>query len=223
MMVVRKTGGRYLGNRGSSGEKTMISMGSDERYAGESQFWQTLAALLKERGGQELPPLFEALARRSAELGLPVTFGGARTEGWAFVCRMFRVYQERMALAGRKGYRAMTAGAKRSVNGRFAEGAFKRIAANITYPSSPGRAMEDSVADTFLANGLVVTEGYEGPAMDGAILSTSLADSVMVDLCRKVVTPPAGIWEEAQRSYPSRRHGLVTRNALDLYFWIFAR
>lgn len=221
--MLQQKGGQSRVAKGDEGERTVMSAGCDGRYAGESQFWETVASLLKERSAQELQPLFDALARRSSELGLPMTFGGARAEGWAFVCRMFCVYHERMASVGRKGYKAMTAGTKRVVNARFAAGAFKRIAANITYPSSPGRAIEDSVADTFLANGLVVTEGYEGPSMDGVILSTSLADSVMMDLCRRVITPPPCVWEDAERTYPSRRPGLAFRYVLDLYFWIFAR
>lgn len=221
--MLQQKGGQSRAAEGDEGEKTMMSEGYDGRFAGESQFWETVASLLKESSEEELPPLFDALTRRSAELGLPMTFGGARAEGWAFVCRMFSIYQERMASAGRRGYKAMTAGTKRAANARFAAGAFKRIAANITYPSSPGRAIKDSVADTFLANGLVVTEGYEGPSMDGTILSASLADDVMMNLCRRVVTPPPGVWEDAERSYPSRRPGLVARYALDLYFWIFDR
>lgn len=221
--MFHRTGGQFPVARADEDEKTVMSERSDGRYAGESQFWETVASLIRESGDEEFPPLFDALTRRSAELGLPMTFGGARTDGWAFVCRMFHVYQERMASVGRRGYTAMTAGTRRAVNARFAAGAFKRIAANITYPSSPGRAIKDSVADTFLANGLVVTEGYEGPSMDGTILSVSLADDVMMDLCRRAVTPPPGVWADAERSYPSRRPGLAARYVLDLYFWIFDR
>ncbi|MDD5475272.1 MAG: hypothetical protein PHU03_02020 [Syntrophales bacterium] len=192
-----------------------------KRYAAESQFWETAGSLLKKGNEEELPFLFDSLSERALTLNLPITFSGVRSDAWALICRIFVLYQDRMSFLGRKEYRAMISGTKRIINANFASTAFKRIAANITYPSSPGRTMRESVADTFLANGLTVTEGYKGPAMDDVILSESLADREMMDICNRVVTPPPGLWEEAEHTYPSFRPGPMARQFLKIYFWIF--
>ncbi len=191
------------------------------RYAGESPFWETLGIRLRASNERELPSLFDALDNRASMLELPLTFGGPKSEAWALVCRIFKLYNNRMPRLGRREYLAMTSGSKRVIQPRFTAAAFKRIAANIAYPSSPGRTVPDSLADTFLVNGLVLTEGYQGPSMDDGIVAAMLGDDEMMDLARKVVTPPEGIWEEARLSYGSNRPGFLTRAVLKFYYWIF--
>lgn len=193
------------------------------RYAGENGFWEELGRRLKERNRVRTPDLFSALDSRAAGLGLPVTFGGPRTEAWALVCGMFMFLHDRTPPLGRKAHRSMAAGCSRVMNGRSAAAAFGRIAANIASPSSPGRSIPDSIVDTFLANGLVTTGGYEGPSMDGAILTAFLKDGETINLARAVVTPPDDVWDEARRSYESRRPGFAARKLLDLFYWIFTR
>lgn len=154
MIFVRKRKGALPEQRnGVSGETTMTWGGdNDERHAWESQFRHTVSLLL----GQELPTLFEALDGRSKDLNLPVTFGGARTEEWAFVCRMFRVYLEHMTLMGRKGYRAMTAGTRRSVNTRFADGL-------VVTEDYHGHSMDDTILAMSLADNWMRTSAAGKP------------------------------------------------------------
>ncbi len=193
------------------------------RYAGENGFWEELGRRLKERNTVRCPDLFSALVSRAAGLGLPVTFGGPRSEAWALICGLFMLCHDRTPPLGRNAYRSMMAGCNRVMNGRSSAAAFGRIAANIASPSSPGRSIPDSVVDTFLANGLVTTGGYEGPSMDGDILTAFLEDDETMNLARAVVTPPDDVWDEALRSYESRRPGFAARKLLDLFYWIFTR
>lgn len=171
-----------------------------------------------------MPPLFEALSAKSLEQDLPIDFGGVKSLSWALICQIFLLYQDRMPAFGRKEYLAMIAGSKRVFRpSHFARIAVRRIVANISYPSSPGRTMKESVADTFLANGLTVTEGYEGSSMDDLILSRSLADTGIMALCDRVVTPPSELWSEVAAHYGKRRKGIIQRKWEDLYFWILNR
>ena len=206
----------------NSSEKPDLSP-SSLQYAGEGLFWKTIGSVLLERHERELPPLFESLSLRALALDIPVTFGGSKTEAWALVCRMFMLYHERMPVLGRRGYRAMIAGARQVSSAHFANAVLKRLAANIAYPSSPGRSIFDSLVDTFLVNGLAVTEKYLGSSMDGMIIETSLADRDMMDLGRRIATPPEGVWEEARLSYASRRPGFFTRGFLDIVSRLSAR
>jgi len=193
-------------------------------YAKDSQFWELVARAVTHRGESALPPLFEALSAKSLEQDIPVTFGGVKSLSWARICQIFLLYQDRMPAFGRKEYLAMIAGSKRVFRpSHFARIAVRRIVANISYPSSPGRTMKESVADTFLANGLTVTEGYEGSSMDGLILSRALADIGIMALCDRVVTPPSDLWSEVAAAYGKRRKGIIQRKWEDLWFWIFNR
>ena len=195
--------------------------GPSLRYAGEGPFWETIGIRMRAGNERELPALFDALNHRASVLELPLTFGGPKSEAWALVCRIFQLYSNRMPRLGRQEYLAMTSGTKRVIQARFVAAAFKRIAANIAYPSSPGRTVLNSLADTFLVNGLVVTEGYHGPSMDDSLVASMLSDDEMMDLARKVVTPPESIWEEARLSYGSNRPGFLARTVLKFYYWIF--
>ncbi len=171
-----------------------------------------------------MPPLFEALSAKSLEQDLPIGFGGVKSLSWALICQIFLLYQVRMPAFGRKEYLAMIAGSKRVFRpSHFARIAVRRIVANISYPSSPGRTMKESVADTFLANGLTVTEGYEGSSMDDLILSRLLADTGIMALCDRVVTPPSELWGEVAAHYEKRRKGIIQRKWEDFCFWIVNR
>ena len=83
--------------------------------------------------------------------------------------------------------------------------------------------MKESVADTFLANGMTVTERYEGSSMDDVILSKSLADSEIMGLCDRIITPSPDLWDETAATYEKNRKGFIKRKCEDLYFWIFDR
>ncbi len=203
--------------------KTVDTSGVSLRYTLDSQFWEALAGELKKRNEEQLPALFESLSLCARALELPVAFGGTKSEGWALVCRMFMFYNDRMPPLGRREFLAMKAGTGRVVNSRFATACIKRIIANIAYPSSPDRSILDSLADTFLVNGLKPTEGYTGKSMDETIITKSLSDEEMMDLARIVVNPPADLWEEVRVSYGPRRPGFITRKYLDFRSWVLGR
>jgi hypothetical protein len=93
----------------------------------------------------------------------------------------------------------------------FPKAAFGRILANIAAPASPGRAVSWTVADTFMANGISVTEGYGGPETDGSILSACLADGPFMNLCLQAVTPPETFWGQVCSFYERNRPGWYYR------------
>lgn len=193
-------------------------------YSKDTQFWELLALRAKDGAEVRLVPLFDALTLQAARLELPVTFGGLKSISWALICQLFALYQEELPTAKRTVYLRMIAGYKRGFQpSRFAPVAIRRIVANISYPSSPGRTVRESIADTFLANGLSVTDQYDDTSLDEVILSRSFADPTMMKLCDRVVTPPAGVWDQAVVAYGQQRPGFLRRFSSDIHHWIFDR
>lgn len=192
-------------------------------FSDESGFWETLAGMLKQAGSRDLPPLFQSLSRRSAQLNLPVGFGGAKSEGWALVCRLLLAYHNHTPPLGRREFLALKAGTKRAVNARFTSAAFRRAAANIAWPSTPGRSIADSLADTFLVNGLSTIGGYGGRGDDSDIITALLGDDEAMNLARVITEPPEGMWQEAGTHYRSNRPGFVKRTVQDLHSLMFSR
>lgn len=193
------------------------------RYIHDSSFWQLIAKELRRRAENDLIPLFDSLNREMTRLGLPVIFGGQRSTLWAVMCQLFVLYDAKAFSLNRAGYLKMMLGFKRTLitQGRFPQIAFRRIVANISYPSSPGRTTRESVTDTFLANGLSPTGGYTDPSMDARILSTCFSDPAVMSLCDQATAPPAGLWEEVTASYPAHRPDFFQRIYGDILTWIF--
>jgi hypothetical protein len=196
----------------------------NKSYAKDTQFWEMLSWEVGKRGTQTLGSDFEALNLKVSERNLPVIFGGLKSYSWAAVCQIFLIYQDHMNELGRNEYLSMLAGAKRVFRtASFVRLAIRRIVANVATPSTAGRTMRQSVADTFFANGLTVTEDYKGPSMDAHILSQALDDTQIMHLCDLIVSPPLGIWEAVTGQYAKNRPSLLYRKSKDLYSWIFDR
>ncbi|MBN2255837.1 MAG: hypothetical protein JW736_09020 [Deltaproteobacteria bacterium] len=196
---------------------------SSSPYLNDAPFWYLLARRMYGHSEEELQPLFDSLNRRSKALGLPIVFSGVKALSWAVVCRVFVFYDQRASAMGRTGYLRMVNGSKQAFShGRFAPVAFKRLVANIAYPSSPDRTVTESIADTFLANGLTVTEEYNDSSWDDIILSRSLSDAEMMELCDRIIRPPAGLWEDVVANYGRHRPGFFSRVFFNLKSWILS-
>lgn len=193
------------------------------RYIDDSSFWYLIAKEVRRRAESDLTPLLDSLNREMTRLELPVTFGGQRSTLWAVMCQLFVLYDSQARSLNRVGYLKMMLGFKRALTtqSHFPQVAFRRIVANISYPSAPGRTIRQSIADTFLANGLSPAEGYTDSSMDAHILSTGFSDPAVMSLCDQAITPPAGVWEGTAASYPANRPDLLQRVYDDLITWIF--
>lgn len=190
------------------------------KYISDAPFWYLLARRVMEIAQTNLPSLFQLLSTRAAELKLPITYGGTKSLSWAVICQLFVLYDANASAMGRKNFIRMTAGFKRAFEPRhFPRVAIKRIVANITYPFSPDRTMKESVADTFLANGLTVTEKYDDTSWDDIILSRSITDQEMMSLCDQIVTPPSEIWESTVLYYTDHRPGFLDRLSMNARNW----
>ncbi len=192
-------------------------------YIHDSSFWQLIAKEIRRRAENDLIPLFDSLNREMTRLDLPVTFGGQRSTLWAVMCQLFVLYDTEAPSLHRAGYLKMILGFKRALitKGRFPQIAFRRIVANISYPSAPGRTPRESITDTFLANGLTPTGGYTDSSMDALILSTCFSDPAVMSLCDQATAPPTGLWESTTAYYPAHRPDFFQRIYGDLITWIF--
>lgn len=192
-------------------------------YLNDAPFWYLLAQRLFRSAEGELTPLFDSLNRRSIDLGLPIVFSGIKALSWAVICRLFVLYNRQASAMKRKGYLRMVGGAKQAFeHRRFPQVAFKRLVANIAYPSSPDRTVQESIADTFLANGLTVTDEYTDSSWDDIILSRLLSDTDMMSLCDRIITPPAGLWEDTVDYYESHRPGFYYRLSFNVKSWLIS-
>jgi len=190
------------------------------KYISDAPFWYLLAKRVMKMAQSNLPFLFESLSKRAAELELPITYGGTKSLSWAVICHLFVLYDTNAPTMGRKGFLRMKAGFKMAFQPRrFPQIAIKRIVANITYPFSPDRTIRESVADTFLANGLTVTEVYDDTSWDDIILSRSMVDPEMMSLCQRIVTPPSDIWESTIQYYTHHRPGFFYRLSMNTRNW----
>lgn len=181
-------------------------------YVQDAPFWYLLAGEALRRGETELEPLFQKLSVRVGELGLPVRYGSRKSLYWAVSGRLFLLYERHAPGLGRKGFRHMIRGFQCAfIPGLFPRAAIGRTLANIASPSSPGRAVVWTVADTFMANGLSVTEEYGGEEADASILSVCLADGPVMALCLQVVTPPETLWGQVCSFYEKNRPGWYYR------------
>ncbi|TFG92824.1 MAG: hypothetical protein E4H15_02820 [Syntrophobacterales bacterium] len=192
-------------------------------YTHDSSLWHLIAKEIGQRAENDLIPLFDSLNRQMTRLDLPVTFGGRRSTAWAVMCQLFVLYDSKAPALNRAGYLKMTIGFKRAfiTQGRFPQLAFRRIVANISYPSAPGRTTRESIADTFLANGLSPTDGYTNSSMDARILSTCFSDPDVMSLCDQATAPPAGLWESTTAYYSAHRPDFFQRIYGDLTTLIF--
>ena len=193
------------------------------KYASESPFWYFLAHRAIDAAHQTLPPILDGLNERARELELPIVYKVPHTLAWAVACQLFLITQPRSDSLGRMGFGVMLTGFDRVLAPKgFAEVAFKRILANIESPSFPGRSRDDSIADTFLSNGLkLVDEVAVDPSLDHVILATLLSDETMLSLGRDACRPPSELWDNTVAEYTRRRPGALRRMFTDPNKWLF--
>jgi len=181
-------------------------------YLQDAPFWYLIAGESLRRGNPELEPLFQRLTDRAGALGLPVAYGGRKSLYWAVSGRLYLLYESHAPDLKRSGFRHMIRGFQCAFSPTlFPKAAVGRILANIASPSSPGRSIAETVADTFMANGLSVTEAYEGAESDGWILKTCLDDEGIMALSREAVTPTEGLWDRVTAFYEKNRPGWYYR------------
>ncbi len=178
----------------------------------DAPFWYLLAGEVLRRGEGELAPLFQRLTDRAGERGLPIVYQGRKSLYWAVAGRLYLFYESRVPDLDRSGFRHMIRGLQCAFTPPvFAQAAIGRILANIASPSSPNRSVAETVADTFMANGMSVTDSYDGAESDGWILEACLGDERIMALSLQAVTPPEGLWDRVAAFYAENRPGLYYR------------
>ncbi|HPQ60513.1 MAG TPA: hypothetical protein PLR43_03225 [Syntrophales bacterium] len=181
-------------------------------YVQDAPFWYLLAGEVLRRGEGALAPLFQKLTDRAGELGLPIVYQGRKSLYWAVAGRLYLYYEFRVPDLDRPGFRHMIRGLQCAFTPPvFAQAAIGRILANIASPSSPNRSVAETVADTFMANGMSVTEDYGGTESDGWILKACLGDETIMALSTQAVTPPEGLWDQVAAFYGENRPGWYYR------------
>jgi len=104
----------------------------------------------------------------------------------------------------------------------FAKEVLSRLLGNFQSPAFPGRTREETIVDTFLTNGMKLTdEDAVDPREDAMILQSCLTDEVMLDLGGKAVRPPEELWETTSAEYLRRRPGFLRRQFADPNSWLF--
>ena len=192
-------------------------------YASESPFWYFLAHRAVDAAHQTLPPILDGLNQRARELELFIVYKVPHALAWAVACQLFIITQPRSDSLGRWDFGMMLAGFDRVLAPKgFAKISFERILGNIKSPSFPDRSRDDSIVDTFLANGLkLVDEESIDPSMDHAILATCLSDETMLSLGRDVCCPPSDLWDGTVAEYARRRPSTFRRMFTDPNKWLF--
>lgn len=170
-----------------------------------------------------LPPVLDGLNERAAQLALPLVYREPHAVAWAVVCQLFFITQTKAGGLGRIGFSVMQIGFGKVLGPKgFVETAFQRIIGNIHNPAFGGRASDDSIVDTFLANGLkLIDENHVDPAADEAILSTCLQDRTMHDLGGQACRARPDLWDETVEVYTRRRPGWFRRSFSDPHGWLF--
>ena len=193
------------------------------KYMNDSAFWYLLAVRVWEKAKVDLVPIFDSLNQRAAQLGLPITYGGEKSLSWAAICQLFVLSRSKTPSLSKMGFSQMTLGCGHAFTpNNFPRMGFERILGNISSPSFPGRTFAESVADTFLANGLrLINESEIDPSMDTIVLSECLSDPTMLSLGRKTVTSPSGLWESVTQDYSKRRPGFFRRMFTHVNSWLF--
>lgn len=195
------------------------------QYCNESPFWYFLAHQALAEYEPASVGHFAALSARMEELEVPVWYGGRKSLAWAVVCRLFNLTHQRAGtvVPSRYAYSMMHLGFSRAVGvKRFSDEAFQRTLGNIREPAFEGRTPEESTADTFLANGLNLTDPEGIPqAFDNAILTVVLSDSTTCELGAQIVRPSEDLWRETVDQYQERRPGVLRRQFTRPDSWLF--
>lgn len=190
-------------------------------YGSESPFWYFLAHRAVDETNRTLPAVLDNLNKRSKVLGLPIVYKIPHALAWAVACQLYNVTQPKSDAFGKMGFGVMLSAFDRVLAPKgFARICFERVLGNIAAPAFPGRSREDSVADTFLANGKTVGE----EVMDSqwpTILEACLSDDIMLSLGRDACHPSADLWDSTITEYSRRRPGGFRRMFTDPNKWLF--
>lgn len=190
-------------------------------YESESPFWYFLAHRAVDQANRTLPAVLDNLNERSKVLGLTIFYEIPHALAWGVACQLYNVTQPKSDTLGKMGLGVMLSAFDRVLSPKgFARICFERIIGNIAAPAFPGRSREDSVADTFLANGK--TMGEEG--MDSqwpTILEVCLSDEIMLSLGRDASRPSVDLLDSTINEYSKRRPGGFRRTFTDPNKWLF--
>lgn len=193
------------------------------KYTNDSPFWYLLAVRVWEKAEVALIPIFDSLNQQASQLELPITYGKGKSLSWAVLCQLFVLSRSKTPSLSKMGFSQMMLGFGHAFTpNNFPRMGFERILGNISSPSFLGRTFEESVADTFLANGLtLISESEIDPSVDTIILAECLSDSAMLSLGKKAVAPPSGLWESITEDYSKRRPGFFRRMFTNTNSWLF--
>ncbi len=196
---------------------------SAETFMRESTFWYFLAHRALEQSSGSLSRVIASLDQRAKELSLPVHYPAQHAMAWAVLLQLFAVAAPYRESAGRFGFEMMLAGFDRVFAPKgFAKVVLERSLGNLQSPALPGRTNDETIADTFLANGMkLIDERQVDRADDGFILQSCLTDRVMFGLGKEAVRPPASLWADTSAEYGRRRPGFLRRQFSDANTWLF--
>lgn len=191
---------------------------------GESTFWYFLAHSALERSSSVLGRVFASLDHRAQELSLPIHYPPQHAKAWAVLLQLFAVASPYRDSAGRFGFTMMLAGFDHVFAPKgFSQVVLERSLGNVQSPALPGRTHDETIVDTFLANGMkLIDEKAVDPGNDGLILQSCLTDRIMFGLGREAVRPPADLWSETAAEYSRRRPGFFRRQFSDPNKWLFS-
>lgn len=192
-------------------------------YGSESPYWYFLAHRAAADAEATLSDCFVRLNRRASELALPIAYGGPHATAWAVLCRLFNDAQSRAAHLDRLAFSVMKIGLARVFGPKdFVATAFYKLLHNIQDPAFPWRSRDDSVVDTFLANGLkLVDERAIDPSDDARTMSACVVDMQMHSTGECACRPSPTLWDDTVNRYAQRRPGWVRRQLSDPNRWLF--
>jgi hypothetical protein len=193
------------------------------KFMRESTFWYFLAHRALDASSRVLGRVLASLDHRAKELSLPVHYPSQHATAWAVLLQLFAVASPYRESAGRFGFEMMLAGFDHVFAPKgFAKVVLERSLGNFESPALPGRTRDETIADTFLANGMkLVDEKATDPGYDGIILQSCLTDRIMFGLGREAVRPPTGLWAETTSEYGRRRPGFLRRQFSNADKWLF--
>ena len=192
----------------------------DLSYKTESSFWYLLAQETAEANAVHLAAALLALNRSVQEGELPVRYEDPKARSWALACYLFEFGQGFSQELGQIGYSQMVRGFDHYLGTRgFVQHAYSLINANIRSPASPERERDESIADTFLINGLTLTVQLPG-ALDGTLMERILGDDGLLFLGMQATALPFDASESSVRVYAAHRPGFLRRMLTDPRSWL---
>lgn len=197
--------------------------GDTVKFMRESTFWYFLAHRALDASSRSLGRVLASLDHRAKELSLPIHYPSQHATAWAVLLQLFAIASPYRESGGRFGFEMMITGFDHVFAPKgFAKVVLERSLGNLQSPALPERTHDETIVDTFLANGMkLIDEKAVDPGYDGVILQSCLTDRIMVGLGREAVRPPAGLWAETIAEYRRRRPRFVRRQFSNPNKWLF--